>query len=254
MTPAAVARFLGYLRSIAIYHAIPRRQARLRRLYARFVSPGDLAFDVGAHAGNRSRALRALGCRVVAIEPHPDFARLLRGLFARASEVTVVESAVAETVGRTPLAVSDLTPTLSTLDSDWRSLREREARFARIRWNRTVDVATTTLDALIVQYGVPAFIKIDVEGAEPRVLAGLTHPLPAVSFEYLPTALESVLTCVQHLTRLGPYRFNWSVGESYRLAAPLWLNDAELCAALDAPPRSLQSGDIYALLASEPDG
>src|SRR5439155_24728461 len=61
-------RALGLARSLAIYHAIPRRQRRMRHLYADFVTRDDLVFDVGAHVGNRTRAFRALGCRVVAIE------------------------------------------------------------------------------------------------------------------------------------------------------------------------------------------
>ena len=72
---------LGLARSLAIYHAIPLRQGRMRRFYAAFVGVGDLVFDIGAHAGNRARAFAALGCRVVALEPQPDFARLLRTLF-----------------------------------------------------------------------------------------------------------------------------------------------------------------------------
>ena len=43
-----------------------------------FVKPGDLVFDIGAHLGNRTRAFVALGCRVVAVEPQPHVARMLR--------------------------------------------------------------------------------------------------------------------------------------------------------------------------------
>jgi len=39
------------------------------RLYRRFVQPGDLVFDVGAHVGDRIASFRRLGARVVAIEP-----------------------------------------------------------------------------------------------------------------------------------------------------------------------------------------
>ena len=74
-------RGVGLARSLAIYHGIPLRQRRLRRLYGRFVGAGDLVFDIGAHAGNRVRAFAALGCQVVALEPQPDFARLLRARF-----------------------------------------------------------------------------------------------------------------------------------------------------------------------------
>src|SRR6266581_1128973 len=100
-------RGVGLARSLAIYHAIPWRQRRLRRLYRRFVGAGDLVFDVGAHAGNRVRAFAALGCRVVAIEPQPDFARLLRALFGRSSRIVVVEAAVAEVSGRGSLSLSE---------------------------------------------------------------------------------------------------------------------------------------------------
>ena len=48
----------------------------------------------------------------------------------------------------------------------------------------------TTLDRLIAQHGVPSFIKIDVEGFEDQVLAGLTHPVPALSFEFTTIARD----------------------------------------------------------------
>src|ERR1700741_472726 len=65
-------RAAGLVRSLAIYHAIPLRERRLKSFYRRFVRPGDLVFDVGAHVGNHVRAFSSLGCRVVAVEPQPD--------------------------------------------------------------------------------------------------------------------------------------------------------------------------------------
>jgi membrane glycosyltransferase len=41
-------------RSLRIYHGDPSHRAALDRLYARFVRPGDLVLDVGAHVGDRS--------------------------------------------------------------------------------------------------------------------------------------------------------------------------------------------------------
>ena len=40
-------------------------------LYARFLRAGDLAFDIGAHVGDRVSSFRRLGARVVALEPQP---------------------------------------------------------------------------------------------------------------------------------------------------------------------------------------
>jgi FkbM family methyltransferase len=242
-------RALGLARSLAIYHAIPGRQRRMRGLYADFVGDGDLVFDIGAHVGNRVRGFASLGCRVVALEPQPDFARLLRTLFGRSSRIMIVEAAVAIAPGRASLLISERTPTVTTLVAAWREARAGDPDFARVRWNRRIEVETTTLDQLIERFGAPAFVKIDIEGGEPAALASLTRAVSALSFEYFPRALEQVQACVTRLTALGPYRFNWSPGESYRLASSRWLNERELLASLRTPSAQRRPGDIYAQLA-----
>lgn len=241
-------RSVGLVRSLAIYHAIPLRQRGIRRLYGHFVGAGDLVFDIGAHAGNRVRAFAALGCQVVAVEPQPDFAWLLRVLCGRSPRVSVVEAAVADVSGRRPLLVSERTPTVTTLASDWRDARAGDPDFDRVQWNRQIEVETTTLDRLIEQFGVPAFVKIDVEGSEPAVLAGLGLPVPALSFEYLPRALREVQACLTRLIALGPYQFNWSVGESNQLASDQWLDASELLDALRIRAAPRRPGDVYARL------
>ena len=241
-------RLVGMARSVAIYHAIPWRQRGMRRLYAAFVKPGDLVFDIGAHAGNRTRGFAALGCRVVALEPQPDFARLLRALFGRSGHVEIVQAAVGATAGKASLSISDRTPTVTTVAAGWRDARAGEPDFGAVRWNRRIDVEMTTLDRLIERWGVPAFVKIDVEGAEPAVLIGLTQALPALSFEYVPAALAEVRACVDRLGELGTYLFNWSAGESFRLESPSWVSGDELLASLDTPKGRGRSGDVYARL------
>jgi FkbM family methyltransferase len=248
MAASQTGRALGLIRSLVVYHAVPLRQRRLRRLYRRFAGPGDLTFDLGAHVGNRTRALAALGCRVVALEPQPDCARLLRAFFARRRNVEIVEAAVGERAGRASLSVSDRVPTMTTLATEWRDERARDPVFASVRWNRGIEVDATTLDTLIARFGTPVFIKIDVEGAEPKVLAGLSQPIQALSFEYLPHALDYTEACVARLRALGPYSFNWSPGESYRLASDRWMTGDELATALDTPPAQRRSGDVYARL------
>ena len=68
-----VEKWLGLVRSLIIYWR-PGRQRGLRGLYRPFVGVGDLAFDVGAHLGDRTHAFRKLGARVVALEPQPALA------------------------------------------------------------------------------------------------------------------------------------------------------------------------------------
>jgi FkbM family methyltransferase len=239
-------RAFGLARSLAIYHAIPFRQRRLRRLYGTFVRRGDLVVDVGAHAGNHVRALSALGCRVVAIEPQPDFSRLLRLLFGRSSNVTILELGVSARAGHAQLSISERTPTVTSLSDDWRQARTADDDFADVRWNRTLEIEVTTLDALIARYGVPAFIKLDVEGSEPEALAGLSHAVPALAFEYLPRALDRVQACVDRLRQIDRYVYNWSSGESYRFASPSWFEGPQLIESLGSVEGERRSGDVYA--------
>ena len=247
-TLAGFRRSLSLARSLVVYHGIPLRQRRLRRLYRTFAGPDDLVFDLGAHVGNRTRALAGLGCRVIALEPQPDVARLLRWVVGDTPLVEVVEAAAADRPGQVRLAISDQAPTMTTTAHDWRQAREQDPVFADVSWNRAIDVPAVTLDELIARYGRPSFVKLDVEGAEPDVLAGLTEAIPTVSFEYLPGALEYTTACMDRLASLGPYRYNWSPGESYALGSDDWLTATELLTALRSPAGQARSGDVYARL------
>ena len=79
----------GVLRSLRIYYDDQRDTAAMDALYARFVKPGDLVFDVGSHVGDRIAAFRRLSCRVVACEPQPALVKTLRLIYGRDKSVTI---------------------------------------------------------------------------------------------------------------------------------------------------------------------
>ena len=235
---------LGLLRSLLMYYAIPLRIRRLARFYAQFVRPGDLCFDIGAHVGNHIAAWSRLDARVVAVEPQPRLMAWLRQAYGRQSHVTLVEAAVGAQPGTEVMYVSRRTPTVTTLSSEWMAAVRRDSSFAGVEWDESVAVAVTTLDALIGRFGEPAFCKIDVEGYELEVLRGLSTPVRALSFEYIPAAMDTAVACIERLAQLGRYEYKWSVGESNRLQPAGWLSPRQIIPQLQSLPAGGRSGNV----------
>jgi FkbM family methyltransferase len=244
----SVQQTLGFSWSFLIYYGLPFHHQALTRIYAPFIRPGDLCFDIGAHLGDRVRAWSRLGARVIALEPHPGMMGWLRRWYGHQPNVTLIEQAVGAEAGKTTLWISRLTPSVSTISREWLTTVQNNRRFAGVRWDEQIPVDVTTLDALISQYGRPAFCKIDVEGGELEVLQGLSQALPALSFEYIPANIDTALGCIQRIDQLGHYEYNWRVSEFPRLRSRVWLSSAEMSTALTRMARDDNSGDVYARL------
>ena len=218
-------------------------------LYGQFVRPGDLVFDVGAHVGDRIASFRRLGARVVALEPQPALARTLWLLYGRDRAVAIERMAVAREAGTLELKLNIDNPTVTSASGAFVEAARRAPGWEGQAWRHSIRVPATTLDALVVRHGSPAFIKIDVEGFEAEALAGLSRPPPALSFEFTTIQRGVAADCVARCVALGYRRFNAMIGESHALIHPEWLDGEELGAWLDALPHEANSGDVYARLA-----
>lgn len=241
---------LGLARSLAIYYGVPGRRRALRALYGRLVGPGDLVFDIGAHVGNRTRALHAVGARVVALEPQALLHRWLAVTLPRA--VTLERAAVGARPGTIELAVSRRHPTVSSGSPAWRDRVAADEAFAGVAWDAVETVPQTTLDALIARHGEPRLCKIDVEGMEPEVLAGLGRPLAYIVFEYVPAALDRARDCLERVAALGDYRVNLVRGERGGFEWDTWVTPAEALDRLEAAAADGRPGDLYARRLDDP--
>lgn len=169
---------LGWWRTLAFHRFFPG--AALRRNLARdaeneielallpaLVDPQRLAIDVGANVGSYTAALTPLAVRVIAVEPHPRLAGILR---AFPSGKVIVKQVIASAInGETArLAVA----LVNGREAD--ALAQVDDGAAKDGF-RIYDVPTTTLDALATS--PVGFVKVDVEGHEFAVLDGAARLL-----------------------------------------------------------------------------
>ena len=238
----------GIARSLRIYYGNPARRRRMTVLYSRFVKPGDLVFDIGAHVGDRVAAFRSLGARVVAIEPQPAAHRWLRLRYGRDRMVSLVQAAIGDEPGEATFHVNLANPTVSTASKDFIAAARGASGWEGQHWDETIRVPLVTLDMLIEQHGAPAFAKIDVEGFELNVLMGLSEPVPALSFEFTTIQRDVAVACIDRLAQLGPYKFNAAIGESQQLLFQKDVSAATMRTHLRTLPHETNSGDIYAKL------
>ncbi len=159
-------------------------------LLTRLIEPGMTFFDVGAHVGYYTLlAGRRVGNagRVVSFEPEPRNFELLSENVRRntLASVQIVNAAVGAREGELQLY----------RDPDYAG----HHRIHAVSGRASVYVRCTTLDAQAAEWGAPDVIKMDVQGAEGEVLAGMrtvlanTPPLAIVG-EYWPAELAAVGT------------------------------------------------------------
>ena len=205
-------------------------ETRFYREALRGFQPGNLIFDIGANVGFKTEAFLKLGANVIAVEPDEHNQEILRRSFLEyrlaKKAVIIVGKAVSDKAGSEEIWIDAPGSAKNTLSSKWVGLlREDDQRFgAKLNFSNKKTVETVTLEDLISKFGVPFFIKIDVEGYEPEVLRGLRQSVPYVSFEVnLPEFLSEGKECVNLLAGLSPdSKFNYSVGSERGLELPNW--------------------------------
>lgn len=200
-----------------------------------FIKEGDLVFDVGANYGNKSILFTKLGAKVIAFEPQPQCLKTLQDL-----GLIIENIALDKVKGEETMFISNA-DTLSSMSIDFIS-ETRKERFKGYTWDEPIQVQTDTLDNMITKYGVPKYIKIDVEGYEYNVLQGLTQPIEYISIEFTPELLAYTLKCLQLLEG----KFNYISQENTEFMFKEWQTKEEIINYLTSiTDHKVEFGDIY---------
>jgi FkbM family methyltransferase len=178
VVPAGDLGLLAYL----LRHGLEAVEPGVRAVLRGLVRPGDVVADVGANIGLHAVTLAAAvgpEGRVLCVEPLPQAAAALRRslrLNGFADHVQVHEVALADSVGRAQLHVTDHSPMSSLFPLEGET-------------SDAVEVPQTTLDDLLPPGSRVDVVKMDVEGAEPLVWHGMArvradNPALAVVLEW----------------------------------------------------------------------
>ncbi len=214
-----------------------------------FIQPGALVFDVGANLGNYSAVFIEKKAKVIAVEPQSYCVDFLKLRFANNAAIKILHCGLGAKEEEKVLLVSSA-HTLSSFNKEWVEGVNKTERFkpSNAVWEKKEKIPMKTLDGLISKFGLPSYLKIDVEGYEKEVLRGLHQPVENVSFEFtIPELANDAVECVSLLTKIAAYEFLSIKEESGK---EKWISSNEIEQEIRELEKSgkLLGGDIFARL------
>lgn len=130
----------------------------------------DLIYDVGMHKGEDTEFYLKKGFRVIGFEADPDLVRHCKAKFSseiEQNQLTIVEGAI---VDRPPSGVEQQKVKFYTNlgESVWGTTLEQWARRNELlgTHSKIIDVNVVDFSDCLERYGIPYYLKIDIEGAD----------------------------------------------------------------------------------------
>jgi FkbM family methyltransferase len=201
-----------------------------------------VCWDIGAADDGAEPYLLAGAKLVLAVEPTSRYFSRLQSKHKDNPKVILIKGAVGDVNERRTLHVCN-SEYFSTMDEDQLKLLKKMS--PNLEWIGEEKVQMYTLDYLIDKYGMPNYIKIDVEGFEPMVFKGLTKAVELLSFEYNINSLDKIFNCIDRLKSIGNYEFNYTYNFNEELDKN-WISAEDIKSKLLSLVGKTIIGDVYA--------
>ncbi len=227
---------------------------RLYWHYNSLIKKDDFVFDIGMNHGDYTAVLLQLGAKVVAVEPQKHCAEGVRELLGQKCTIIQAACGAKHSMAKIKICATDAMATLSDKFIETAGV----ATYAAWLWDHEEDVRVITLDSMIEMFGVPKFIKIDVEGWEFEVIKGLHTPVEMISFEYARFDPMPAIKTLKYLDLLGNYKFNFCKADTFKFVYDHEIGVDEMISYMKTliPSNSIEwhpeiNGDIYAFKVKE---
>jgi FkbM family methyltransferase len=171
----------------------------------------NMCFDIGANIGKWTNANLGYYNKIISVEASPYiFDKLKQN--CKNDKIILLNYAICDNNNKEIKFYQAENHTLSTINKDW--LIDSKSRFFNEKYKEII-CKTNTIDNLILQYGKPNLIKIDVEGGEFECIKSLTQKVDFLCFEWACETNNITLKCLDYLFTLGFTKFYIQNSDDY---------------------------------------
>ena len=202
-------------------------------------------FDIGCSVGLWIEANYNTEDRFIGVEPHPEAFKAAQRRFKGKDNVEIINFIASDTdAGVVDFHICrEGQGEVSTASMEWVNRSRHDAT-----WDKIIQCTPITIEQMVLLYGEPSYIKIDVEGYELNVLMGMIKKRCPLSFEYAEELKDELIESVIYLEGLGYDEFYMQHADEYTFRPDEYINYNDIINLINTliPERKQSWGMLHA--------